>query len=188
MKSRNMRRTWTLLGYVVLAGVAVAQSGCLLAAAAVAGGVATGVAYCNGKVCRLYDASFDHSWAACRTALTELGMPIVQEEHECPGKGYIESRTADGDKVRIHLEEQPSKFQAEGAWTRINVRVATFGDHPVSDRILDQVGAHLVPINLMQPPPPGAMPIQPALSTARPPVTALPNPVAAQTPPPPLAN
>ena len=31
-------------------------------------------------------------------------MPLVSEERETTGSGYIESRTAEGDKVRIHLD------------------------------------------------------------------------------------
>ena len=53
--------------------------------------------------------------------------------------------------------------------------MATFGDHEVSEKILNQIGYHLAPANL---PPPGqtASPVQPAAATNPP-----------QTPPPPLA-
>ena len=74
----------------------------------------------------------------------ELGMPIVREERKgCDG--FLEGRTADGDRVRIYVEGETSRFPAEGKISRVSVRVAVFGDGPVSNRVLDQVGVHLVP-------------------------------------------
>ena len=89
-----------------------------------------------------------------------------------------ESETADGDKVRITLDVQNSRIQAEGAVTHVGVRIATFGDSIVSTRILDQIGLHLVPAaNLQTPPPPVLGQPQPGSNSGS----------APQSPPPPLA-
>ncbi len=175
--------------YLALAGLALANSGCLLAAAGVAGGAAAGYAYCKGKVCETYNANFDDSMAATHTALTELGMPILQTQRDGTS-GFIESRTADGDRIRISLRELTSKIPAEGQITRVGVRVATFGDQPVSDRILDQVGLHLAPATASgtQPAPPPATPgvVQTGGTAASAPVGPSSTSVPHQTAPPPL--
>jgi hypothetical protein len=157
----------------------LANSGCLLATAGVAGGAVAGYAYYKGRVSETYNANCEDTWAATRTALSELGMPVVKEERKgC--EGFMESRTSDGERVRIYLEAETSRFPAEGEIARVSVRVATFGDGPVSNRILDQVGVHLAPAPLLAgpAPPPGAGVIQTgAASPAN-----LPH----ETPPPPL--
>jgi hypothetical protein len=138
------------------------NAGCLAVVAGVGAGAAVGYAYCQGKICEAYSASLDDTWAATRTALAELGMPVLNEEHESNGCGCIESRTVEGDRVKVHLDVMSSPFPAEGPITRVCVRVALFGDHPVSVRILDQVGMHLVAIPQAVPPP-GTAPGTPML-------------------------
>jgi hypothetical protein len=144
MQRHTRRIPNRLTAYLVLVVLTLANSGCLLAVAGAAGGAAVGYAYYMGKLCETFGASFDDTWAATRTALAELAMPIVKEERKA-SEGFIESRTADGECVRIHLQAETSKIPAEGQITRVCVRVATFGDHPVSDRVLNQVGVHLAP-------------------------------------------
>src|SRR5207247_10714236 len=122
-----------------------------------------------GNVTRFYAANLEDVRAATRSALSELGMPITEKNES---DGYlIDSRTTDGDRVRINLELQTSRIPAEGALTKVGVRVATFGDVPVSERILDQIGFHLVPAGT----PVVRPPTQPALGprfqhTASPPL------------------
>jgi hypothetical protein len=162
---------WRQIGQLILLLVALANSGCLLATAGIAGGAVAGYAYCKGKLCGAFTASCDDTWAATRTALSELGMPIVKEERK-GSEGFIESRTADGECVRIYLQSEDSKIPAEGEMTRVCVRIAIFGDRPVSDRILDQVGLHLAPASWpgMTAPPPVAAPgaIQAGVSPSSP--------------------
>jgi hypothetical protein len=179
MGPRRRKGAWVCLAYVALAALGLGNGGCLLVAAGVAGGAAAGVAYWNGKVPEYFNANLDDAWAACRTALGELGMPVVGEERDAEG-GCIESRTADGDKVRVSLQVVGSKIPAEGPLTRVAVRVGVFGDHPVSHRILGQVSAHLVAVPGPQPAPepPTLHPPQPIQQTSAPP----------QTSPPPLAK
>jgi hypothetical protein len=164
---------------IILLLVCLANSGCLLATAGVAGGAVAGYAYYKGKVCDTYNANWDDTWAATRTALGELGMPIVKEERK-GSEGFLESRTADGQRVRIYVEDEMSRFPAEGKISRVSVRVAIFGDGPVSNRVLDQVGAHLAPAPLL------AAPAPPAATGVMPTGASLPASVPRETPPPPL--
>lgn len=170
---RRFRSNGSLLLGCVVASVLVANSGCvaLVAGAAAAGG-ATGYAYYKGKVTRTYVAAFDDVWAATRTALGELQMPIVAEERSGLG-GTIESKNG-SDKVQITFDVQ--RREGEGTLTQVGVRVATFGDDTVSNRLFDQLGRHLVPATPALPKPPAATPGGVTLS----------RPV--ETPPPPLAN
>ncbi|HXG08934.1 MAG TPA: DUF3568 family protein [Gemmataceae bacterium] len=171
-------RTWRRrAACLAAAAVLLPGSGCLLVAAgagAAAGGV--GYAYYKGKVCRSYPASYTDVWAAAQTALTELGLPLESLEQEAGG-GTITSRTADGSRLRVYVEAEPSRIPVEGVSTRVCVRVATFGDEALSQRLLDQIGYHLVPV-------PGTVPATPVPPAARwaPPAT----PVPPQTAPPPL--
>jgi len=149
-------------GYLLLAILILSNTGCLVVAAAgAAGGAAAGYVYVKGKVCEVYNAGLNDTWAATHTALAELGMPILKEDIK-PDESFIESRTTDGQQVRIYVTEVDSKIPAEGKNTRVCVRVSTFGDHGVSTRILDQVARHLLPANGFPPqsgPPPAAAPV-----------------------------
>jgi hypothetical protein len=167
--------------WVILAALAASQSGCLAAAAGCAAGAGAGFAYYKGKLDRDYAANRDDVWVALHTSLGELQMPVVKEQREAD-EDSIETRTADGDKVKIYMEVHKSAIPAEGDISRVSVRVATWGDAVVSARILDQVDRHLVP----GVPVPG-QPIQPVSATGVPPP---PRPSAAppQSAPPPLAR
>ncbi|HMC65986.1 MAG TPA: DUF3568 family protein [Gemmataceae bacterium] len=180
--AKGTRGGWTLTAFALMAAVALVNAGCLLVAAGAAGGAAAGYFYYQGKVCMAYDASFDDTRAAVRTALSELGMPVVKEEDE-KGEVFIESRTTDGDRVRIYMDTIRSQFPAEGPLTRVCIRVATFGDHPVSYRIFDWIGAHLVAVPI-----PGDPNGPAAAAPSTPPAAAQPPAVPPETPPPPLAK
>jgi hypothetical protein len=166
------------LALLLLAALSAASTGCLLAVAgaAGAGAAAAGYFYLNGLLYRDYPASLGDSIAAVRTALTELGFPVVKEDVDT-GTATVQTRTGDGSTVRIHLDVIPSRIPVEGPLTRIGVRVGFSGDETVSARILDQVSRHLAPAALV--PPPGAAPAAPAILP--------PRPAPAETAAPPLA-
>jgi hypothetical protein len=154
-------RTNSLIFWLLLGLVALTQTGCLLVAAGAAGGAALGYAYYRGKVCQGYAASLPDTWAATHTALAELGFPISKEDQRA---GLIESRVGN-DVIRINVDAYGSQYDP-GPATQVCVRVATFGDHPLSERVLAQIGAHLVPTNLPMAPNPQAAaqgPIAPAV-------------------------
>lgn len=161
--------------YVILAAAALANSGCLVVAAGAAAGAAAGYVYMEGNVHRSYAANLDDVQAATRTALADLSMPLVAENRE-GGQGFLESRTAEGERVRIYLDVQDAGDPTVGPLTQVGVRVATFGDRPVSQRLLDQIGAHLAPPGAAGTPPP---PLAPTLGA--------PQPAPKETAPPPLA-
>ncbi len=75
------------------------------------------------------------------------------------------------EAVVLSLTVQDNPVPAEGPVTEVGVRVATFGDQGLSERLLDQIGSHLVAV----PQAPAAAPPQ------------LP-PAAPETAPPPLAK
>jgi hypothetical protein len=131
------------VAYLVLAAVALGNAGCLVAAAAGAGAGVAGYAYYKGKVCRTYLANVEDVRAAMRTALVELGMPVLKDE--VVGQGAKIESHAGNDSIEIALELQDGALPGEGSATQVGVRVATFGDGKLSERILDQIGAHLVP-------------------------------------------
>src|SRR6266404_2979429 len=91
------------LATTLLAGLALANCGCLLVAAGTAAGAAAGIAYANGKVSATYFAYPHDVWMATRQGLTDLGMPLMKECFD-GFKGSLESRTTDGDKVYVTLE------------------------------------------------------------------------------------
>jgi hypothetical protein len=169
MYDSALQSRWSRLAYVLVATVALLHGGCLFVAAGAAGGAALGYVYCKGNVCEIYASNLNDSWAATHTALAELGFPVVKEARENV-KGWIECNAADGNRIRIHLDIVDSQIPAEGPVTRICVRVATFGDNALSERILNQVGAHLI---VASPPPSGPAP---PLATPEPPVAPPPPP------------
>jgi hypothetical protein len=184
---RQTKQNWWVRGFwLTAAAIAVIQSGCLAAAAGVAAGGAAGYAYWQGRVGRDYVASRDDVWNALHASLNELQMPIVKENREAD-EDQIESKTADGDSVKIYVAVKQSRIPAEGEITRVSVRVATFGDTPVSSRLLDQVDRHLVPAPAPGTPPPPLAQGQPHSANGAPPPPAPVGPPP-QTAPPPLAQ
>jgi hypothetical protein len=169
-------RIKSLVCWLLLALVAFTQTGCLLVAAGAAGGAALGYAYYRGKVCQGYAANLPDTWAATHTALAELGFSITKEDQPA---GVIESR-AGGDVIRINVDAYASPYDQVPV-TQVCVRVATFGDHPLSERVLAQIGAHLVPTNVPVPPNPPA----PATGAIAPAVYQSGEPPLAPSPPPP---
>jgi hypothetical protein len=175
-------------GLAILAVLPLLNSGCLVAAAGAAatGAAAAGYLYFEGKDSREYPADLENTWQAIRIALGEMNLPIMRAEREADS-GSMESRTRDGEVVNISAEAVPGKTPTEPPLTLVNVRVSLFGDHPLSTRVLDQIGYHLVPAG-SGPPPTGPLPPP---GVARPPAAAdparwsAPTPLPAPPPPPP---
>jgi hypothetical protein len=176
-------------GLAILAVLPLLGSGCLVVAAGAAatGAAAAGYLYFEGKDSREYAADLENTWQAIRVALGELSMPIIRAEREATS-GSLESRTSDNDVVNISAEAVPGKTPADPPLTLVTVRVALLGDHPLSTRVLDQIGYHLVPPG-SGPPPPLAAATPPGVgqppSTAEPPRWSAPTPLPAPPPPPP---
>jgi hypothetical protein len=193
MRKQLSKSTGHRLAQLLLLCFALGNAGCLAVAAgaAGAGGAALGYAYLKGRVYENYNASFNDTWMATETALNELAMPVLSRDRQ-ENSGYVETRTADQESVRVYLEAAPGKIPAEPTITRVSVRVATFGDKQVSNRILDQVDAHLVRAGTAAPQLAAQPPAQGVVQTAAPAPAALPpspSPIVPQqTPPPPLSS
>ncbi len=142
-RDRAARALW-----LVMALVALSNTGCLVVAAgAAAGGAAVAtVAYARGSLYREYSATKEASFIAVRDALADLHMPILRDEPGKEGQGYLEARTSDGQPVRIYFNTRMNSIPVDGLVTRISVRVGSFGDEAISTRILDQVNQHLTPL------------------------------------------
>lgn len=171
-------RTAALL---LLAGVALGNAGCLVAAvgAAAAAGAA-GYAHVKGKVCHTVNATLDETVAAARQSLAELKMPITSEGRQTGSSAWLDSATADGTTVSITVDVEPAEHPPQANVTRLCVRVGAFGDYPTSDRIITQIMSHLPnataagpPLNPIQPVSaqnPNWVPAPPPPSTAPPPL------------------
>lgn len=164
--------------FVLMALLALMQSGCLVALAGVAGGATAGYFYCKGRVYRDYPARFADVHTAVRAALLDLHFVIFKEEAK-DGKAHLVTKTTNGKKVRIDLDCLSSPIPAEGLVTRISIRVACFGDEAVSAHIFDQVAFRLGhPGPVATPAPPGPPPVvapspvqQTGFQTSEPPKT-----------------
>lgn len=144
------------------------NAGCLAVAVGAAGAGAATYVYVKGKVCQEYAATFGDTYKAVETGLKELGFPIDHQE-QSGSTGQVLSKTKDdGTVITVDLTTLPSRIPAEGSITRVCVRVGTFGDQLLSERILTQIGGHLVPVGLAprpngpQPVPTTPAPITPA--------------------------
>jgi Protein of unknown function (DUF3568) len=166
------------IGTVLIGLLLLTNTGCLAgiilgAGAAAAGGAAAGYYWVQGRMYRDYPSDFTQSHAAVQAAMAENHLPLLSQEHPSAGAEVLETRTTDGSSVKIYLTTGASPLPAEGAVTRIAVRVGVFGEENVSKRVLDQIGKHLAP-PLVPPPQPGAVlegPVQPATATGFQPVT-----------------
>jgi hypothetical protein len=180
MNGFRLRLSGRQVCYVTLAAITLGQAGCLVAAvgAGAAGAGAAGYFYAQGKVCDEFSASFDEAWAATLKAMGELSLPIKTQLRDTNLSGDLESVTSDGEAIRIHIETRPAKIPADGSISKICVRVGTWGDYPVSEKIIHQVSAHLAPPKAVPVPSQawsGPPPSQPA--SVEPPLLGAPEPV-----------
>lgn len=135
--------------FLLVAVLGLSNAGCLAVAAGCAGGAA-GYAYYQGRVGRDFPAEPDPVWTAANTALADLNLPVVHTERT--PVSLLESRNRDGEKVSLFLDTQPAKAPGDPTMTRVSVRVGVFGDHVLSNQILDRIAFHLVPAHTAEPP------------------------------------
>ncbi|HEV3142917.1 MAG TPA: DUF3568 family protein [Gemmataceae bacterium] len=132
--------------FVLLTLLAFTQAGCLFMAttAVVGGGAAglTGVAYVKGKLSQEFTAPMDKAQAATRAALYDLGFPQgtlrAGSTH-----AEIDSNTSLNEIIMIDIDAQKQTVPADEAKVRISIRVGTFGDATLSNRIFDQIEKRL---------------------------------------------
>ena len=152
-----MTGTLRTLGWIAFGLAALVQTGCIAAIAGVAGaGAVAGYMYSNGLLYRDYRSNLPTTLAAVRTALATQKF-VIDGETTTTDSVTVQTKTADGYTVRVHLDLVPGSVPGDGAVTRVGVRVGLSGDETVSARILDEVG-RLVPSVMPAAPLPPAVP------------------------------
>jgi hypothetical protein len=174
----DARRDWTgRLVFLGLAAVTLLNGGCLAAAVvgAAGGGAAALYSYQRGQLYREYPADLNATAAAVRVSLSELKLPPAVEKSD-GGTVTFETKIPEGKKVHITAEAVTGRIPADGAVSRVTVRVGTLGDDANSARVLDQVSIHLIVPSA----PPPASPPAPTPVVIQPPT---PRPVETTAPP-----
>ena len=166
-----MTGTLRTLCLVAFGLAALVQTGCIAAIAGTAGaGAVAGYYYFNGLLYRDYRSNLPDTLAAVRTALVSQKF-VIDRETTATDSVTVQTKTAEGYTVRIHLDLVPGSIPGDGVVTRVGVRVGLSGDESVSARILDEIG-RLVPSVMPAPPAtvnsPAVRP--PAIQTAAPPL------------------
>jgi hypothetical protein len=121
----------TLLGLISVS-IVVTASGCLAVAL---GGGAVGAAYVLGDIDRTYPFPLEIVWSATETALAELQLPPGFDSKD-QLTAQFDRRTATGDRIRITLASR-------GQFTKLSLRVNTFGDRSMSQVIVGRIESHL---------------------------------------------
>jgi len=103
------------------------------------GGAAVGVgtyAYLNGELERKYPVGFEVSWQASIKTLEQL--QFSKENSNRDGiDGTLDARRADGTPLRITFK------LISASVTSIKVKVGTFGDKEISERIHERIKDNL---------------------------------------------
>jgi len=128
------------VGWIILC-----QTGCLaVGIGTAAAGGAVGYAYYRGAVQRAYPVTVNAASRATQDALAKLGMPMTHGTHSAKESTlYFRQGQANGTRIRIWLEQESPPNPGDGVLTVITVRVGTFGDMELSERILDEIARHL---------------------------------------------
>jgi hypothetical protein len=137
---KTMRTTKVLLNSLCLGflgAIAAVESGCVVAAVGVAGAAGAGtVAYIRGELDATLSNDLKSVDTASKRAIQELQFAYVSESSDAFTSEII-ARTADDKKIDIKLIKQADTL------TKVQIRVATFGDEPMSRAILDRIKADL---------------------------------------------
>lgn len=127
--------TWVWCG---LAGLMLAMcGGCVLLAVggAAAAGAGT-VAYVRGELQTTVDAPLERTWAASQKALTDLQMPVTDQDKDGLS-GKLTARAAGDKKVVVRVKKVTSTA------TELGIRIGTWGDETKSHEILEAIKRRL---------------------------------------------
>lgn len=128
-------RRATLLTVALLA---LSQAGCAILAVGAVGGGAVALAHYKGKITETVPASLDEAATATESALLDLGLTV--HSNRVGGRhGEIDSSLANHEPLMIDLDQEPRPIPTDPPWTKIGIRVSTFGDEKLSKRIFDQI-------------------------------------------------
>jgi hypothetical protein len=122
----------TLVVGLISVGLCAAIMGCAGASSA----TDTTVSYIRGDQHATLAAAPPQIADATVAAAQELDLPV--DSHSADGLvGKVLAHTSDGTKVEVNIKAQPND-QSE-----VTVRVGTFGDKALQQRVLDKIKAHL---------------------------------------------
>ena len=126
----------SLVRVASVAMVTVLCSGCFGVFVAGAAGGAAGAIFVKGRLVELVSSSVSDVHMASREALSELGLPIIEDaaDHRT---ARLRSEYADGKQVWINIETEGLSN------TKIIVRVGAFGDQQRSRDILARIKRNL---------------------------------------------
>ena len=131
IKSKFLLRA---LAALMLAAALALHSGCLAVAAGAAG--AGTVAYVRGELAAKLDQNFDRTVRAANRAVEDLKFAKISDKQDAL-VAIIVARTAEDKKIEIKISS------VSAAQTKVQIRVAVFGDEALSQRILEKIRANL---------------------------------------------
>ena len=127
-----MNRKMVLI--IMLVGVSLILSGCVLFAGAAAG--AGSYAWVSGKLTFTTPHDVARSHEATLAAFKKLDIVVVKDETSSLGS-KMEGTTKTGETVTVDLEPQAANV------TKIDVRVGFFGNHDKEREVADVIKKHL---------------------------------------------
>lgn len=130
----SLRSLSRVVGAVLLAVTLSFQSGCLVAAAGVAG--AGTVAYIRGELSSTLDAPYENVVRASNRGIQQLEFAKISENKDAL-TAIIISRTADDKKIEVKVSK------ISDSTTRIQIRVGVFGNEALSLTVLDKIKENL---------------------------------------------
>lgn len=119
---------------LLLAAVAVSQSGCILLAAGAATGA--GVAYVRGDLETALPAAPDKVAVATKAAFEDLKLAVVSDTATSLDAKVI-ARTAQDVKITVVAKGQSDNL------SKVSIRVGTFGNSGMQTQVLEKIKAHL---------------------------------------------
>lgn len=124
-------KTWSVLAVV---SASMAMTGCVAVVAAGAG--AGTVAYVRGEVNATLSSSYDKTRNAVDRAIQQLEFARISEKHDALTAVFV-ARTAEDRKITIKVS------RVDDLNSRVEIRVAFFGDQTLSMTILDRIKTNL---------------------------------------------
>ena len=131
----DANRCFRTIALLCCLGVAAATAGCVAVAAGAAAGYA-GYEYSDGECVGVAGATVDKVYHATLSAAEQMQMTVKTKSREV-NKAEFTLRQPDGTPVEVSLMRQSPEF------SRITVRVGTFGDEPRSRQIIAKIKENL---------------------------------------------
>ncbi len=128
---KTVWKSWVVLAMVMSLPL---LAGCVAVVAGAAG--AGAVAWVEGRLDAVLDASFDKAASAADRAIAQLQFVKINENKDALSATLI-ARTAEDKKITIKV------IREGNATTKVQIRVGVFGDEAQSLAILDKIKANL---------------------------------------------